>query len=157
MDSGREIKIAGLGIDSDEDEEVDRNNDQSTNTKAQNLNPSQIQGASDAQNDMSIGLRPSDRVGTDADLKQADRSMEIPSKGQLDLFGKKVSPNQGYEQFDISDNLDTRSEKAYTNHEKRSDYQFNESRRMETNDNAAGLALSARQLSEGSDQRAGAG
>ena len=122
MDSGREIKIAGLGIDSDEDEDQDRNNDKQTNSNALNINSKHVQGSRDILNDLSVGKGPSDRVGTDTDLRLGDKSMEIPSKGNLDLFGKKISPNQGYEQFDISDNLDTRSEKAYTNAEKRSDY-----------------------------------
>ena len=46
--------------------------------------------------------------------------MQIPSKGALNDL-RKVK-NEGYEQFDIVDNLDTRSEKAYTNTEKKSDY-----------------------------------
>ena len=76
--------------------------------------------------------------------------------GKLDLTEiQKENKLAGYEQFDIADNMDTRSERAYTNNDKRSDYHFDESKRMDTTDNAAGLALSHRQHSDGSSNRGG--
>jgi len=79
---------------------------------------------------------------------------ELKTVGKLDLTGiEKNNKLAGYEQFDIADNLDTRSERAYTNNDKRSDYHFDESKRMDTSDNAGGLVLSHRQHSDGSSNR----
>ena len=101
-----------------------------------------------------MNIKSSERIGTDAGLHYGDRSMDDRNMGQhaLHLDGKKTK-NHGYEQFDINDNIDTRSERAYTNNEKKSDYRFDESRRIDSSEYDGGLALSARQLSEGSENK----
>ena len=87
-------------------------------------------------NEQSLKYKASDRIGTDAGLRQADYSMDDRDmSGRVDNNRFKQQRNnkvQGYEQFDINDNLDTRSERAYTNTEKKSDYQLDESKRMES-------------------------
>ena len=102
-----------------------------------------------------MDIKTSERIGTDAGLHYGDRSMDDRNMGQhaLQLDVRKKTKNHGYEQFDINDNMDTRSERAYTNNEKKSDYRFDESRRIDSSEYDGGLALSARQLSEGSENK----
>ena len=96
MNSGREIKIDGLDLDDDAD-------DQLPNSGHENI----------LENPPTDTHLAAERVSTDVDLKKGDRSMELPSKkDKYDLMGE-------YQEFDLkgdlappnnNNNIDTRSE-----------------------------------------------